>query len=147
MEKGQLKLSFGMIFSIILIIIFISFAFYAIQKFLGMQRAIQVGQFIDDLQSDVDKLWKGVQGSQEVEYTLPKKIKRICFKDDEYENMFFYPEGSFEGFNSIEIKHIDIKKITKEKNPFCIENTNGKIKIIIKKDYGEELVTLVENKK
>ena len=143
-KRGQMKLSFGMIFSIILIIIFIVFAFYAISKFIGMQRIAQVGQFVDCLQSDVDKMWKGTQGSQEAEYSLPKKIKEVCFTDDEYENLFFYPEGSSEGFNSIEIKHIDIEKITENENPFCIQNTDGKVKMIVKKGFGEELVMITD---
>ena len=143
-KRGQMKLSFGMIFSIILIIIFLAFSFYAISKFLGLQRIAQVGQFVEGLQTDVDKMWKGSQGSQEVEYILPKKIKEICFTDDEYENLFFSPRGSSEGMDSIEIKHIDIEKITENENPFCIKNTDGKVKIIIKKSFGEELVMITD---
>lgn len=159
---GQMKLSFGMIFSIILIIIFIAFAFYAIQKFLGIQRAIQVGQFKDNLQSNVDKIWKGSQGSKEVEYILPKKIEYICFVDYnsnakgekenlynklkqayyEYENLFFYPVGSAEGLDAFELKNINIEKITGNENPFCVENIKGKVKMTIKKDYGEALVCI-----
>lgn len=143
-ERGQMRLSFGMIFSIILMIIFIAFAFFAINKFLGMQRIAQVGQFTDGLQTDVDKMWKGSQGSREVEYSLPKKIKEVCFRDDEYGNLFFYPLDSSEGFNSIEIKHIDIEKIIENENPFCIKNIDGKVKMIVKKSFGEELVMITD---
>ena len=76
-----MKLSFGMIFSIILIVIFIGFAFFAIQKFLGIQNSVQVGKFSNDFQLDVDKIWKGSQGSEEKEYFLPKKITFVCFTD------------------------------------------------------------------
>ena len=86
-KRGQMKISFGMIFSIILIIIFISFAFFAIKKFIGIQDAMKIGQFGDQLQSDIDKLWRGSQGSQEVEYFIPSKIESVCFVDDEYENL------------------------------------------------------------
>ena len=72
-KRGQMKLSFGMIFSIILIIVFISFAFYAIQKILEMQELMKVGKFKDNLEADIDSAWKGSQRSQEVEYILPKK--------------------------------------------------------------------------
>ena len=67
MKRGQMKLSFGMIFSIILIIIFISFAFYAIQKFLSIQNSVQVGKFVNEFQQNVDKIWKGSQGSEKKE--------------------------------------------------------------------------------
>jgi len=161
-KKGGIKLSFGMIFSIILIIIFIAFAFYAIQKFLQIQDAAKVGQFTNNLQSDIDSAWKGSQRSQKVEYSLPKKIEYVCFIDinsgrsgtnrnfyDELkhicyndENMAFYPIGSSQGIESKEIKHIDIEKITLDENPFCIKNIDGKAEMTIQKNFGEELVTI-----
>ena len=161
-SKAQVKLSFGMIFSIILMIVFIAFAFFAIQKFLGLKDTISVGKFVDDFQSDVNKLWKSSQGSQELEYSLPKKIEYVCFanllkpeqgayEDEDFyeefrkyftdENLFFYPVDSTE-LNGLEIKHIDIEKITENENPFCIENIKGKIKIVLKKDFGDALVSV-----
>ena len=164
MKRGQMKLSFGMIFSIILIIIFISFAFFAIQKFLDIQNSVQVGKFGNDFQSNIDKIWKGSQGSEKKEYSLPKKINYVCLIDYssdekgpnmnfyreleqayyENENLFFYPIGSAQGLNAKEIKHIDLEKITENENPFCIENIDGKVNLIIKKDFGETLVTIGE---
>jgi len=153
-----MKLSFGMIFSIILIIIFIAFAFYAIQKFLGIQDAVKVGQFVDSLQSDIDGAWRGSQRSQEVEYTLPKEIDKVCFIDTQLsgsnlyeelknvcynnENMVFYP---VEGLESNEIKHINITKITDSENPFCVENLKGKVKMTIQKSFGEGLVRIIRS--
>ena len=62
----------------------------------------------------------------------------------ENENLFFYPIGSAQGLNAKEIKHIDLEKITENENPFCIENIDGKVNLIIKKDFGETLVTIGE---
>lgn len=159
MKKGQIKLSFGMMFSIILIIFFIAFAFFAIQKFLGLGNTISIGKFVEDFQLNVDKLWEGVKGSQESEYFLPKKIKLVCFvnllepekgtyqNQDYYEvfdkyspdnNLFFYPMDV--GLNGIEIKHISIE----EDNPTCFEVKNGKVKIGIEKDFGEALVSVTD---
>jgi hypothetical protein len=140
-KRAQMKLSFGMIFSIILIIIFISFAFYAILKFLDLQDTIKIAQFKDNLQNDIDKMWKGNQGEREVNYVLPAKIKSVCFKEDEYENLVFRADKFIEGG---QIEHINITKITEE-GEFCIENSDNKIKMIIKKDYGEALVTIEKN--
>ena len=98
----------------------------------------------------------------EREYTLPKEVKYICFADlssgksGEYknfynsflqiyfekENFFFYPVGSGQGSDSKEIKHINLRKITENENPFCIKNIGGKVKLIIKKNFGEALVTI-----
>ena len=163
-KRGQMKMSFGMIFSIILMIVFVSVAFYAIQKFLELQNSTQIAKFARDLQEDVDKMWKGSQGSQSQTYFLPSKIDYVCFIDyisSEYgryddffseldqfyyenENLFFYPPGSAEGLDSKEIKHIDLDKMTNSENPFCTKNTKGKVKMVIKKEFGEALVTITD---
>jgi len=135
-KRGQMKISFGMIVSVILIIVFISFAFFAIGKFLDLQRSVEVGQFTNNLQFDIDKIWKS-QGAQEVEYRLPSKIEKVCFVDysslergedisiyDDLkkafygsENLIFYPVGSGEGLDSTIIQNIDLEIITKNQNP------------------------------
>lgn len=161
-KEGQMKLSFAMIFSIILIILFVSFSFYAIQKFLGITNSIQIGKFTEDLQNDIDKIWKSSQGSDKNRYSLPSKIELVCFVDydsskrgsnqnlydelkTEYygtKNLFFYPLKASEGLGSKTIKNIDLSKITQSENPFCIENINGKVSIAAKKDFNEQLVTI-----
>lgn len=163
-KRGQLKLSFGMIFSIILIIIFIAFAFYAVQKFIDVQKSVQIGKFASDFQNDIDKIWKGSQGLQEKEYFLPKKISFVCFADYssnekgqnrnfydelklvyyENENLFFYPIGSAEGIGGKEMKHIDLTKTTETENPLCAKNIEGRISFTIQKDFNEALVTITE---
>ena len=101
---------------------------------------MKIGLFGDKLQSDVDKLWRGSQGSQEVEYFLPSKIESVCFVDDEYQNLVFHSESFIEGKK---IEHIDLETITEE-GDFCIDVINGKIKMTVKKNYGEALVTITE---
>ena len=140
-NSGQMQLSFGMIFSIILIIIFVAFAFYAIMKFLGIKDAALIGKFQDKLQNDIDKIWKGQQGSQEVEYILPNKIKAVCFVNDEYENLIYQSE---EFISRVKIEHLDIEKSLNGSEKLCFENTDGKINLIIKMNPGEKLVTLTK---
>jgi len=164
LKQGQMHLSFGMIFSIILIIAFVAFAFYAIMKIIGLQKSVTVGQFVKDLQEDVDKMWRGSEGSQPVEYRLPSEITYVCFVDysipkegtwqDLYsplrrsytgnENLFFYPSEAAGNLASTEIAHLDMNSIISINNPFCIKNTKGKIKITLSKNYGEALVMLEE---
>jgi len=163
-KRGQLKLSFGMIFSIILIIIFIAFAFFAITKFLDIQKSVEVGRFISEFQSDVDRIWSGSQGSQLNEYFLGSDVEYVCIIDYvkpsigsdekiykeleqayyEKENLFFYPIGSAQGLDAREIKHINIEETTQTKNPLCFRNVKGKTNIRIKKEFGEALVTISE---
>jgi hypothetical protein len=167
-KKAQMKLSFGMIFSIILIIVFLGFAIYAITLFLGVVDSTKIGKFSDDLRGDVNKVWKSSQASQEVEYSLPGRIEKVCFVDYSSEpkstgdtslgneslynrlkqvyygeeSLFFYPLGSGKGLDALIIEHINIKKITKDENPFCIDVEKEKVKMTLKKDYNETLVTI-----
>ena len=159
---GQMKLSFGMIFSIILIMVFLAFTFFAIKTLLGMNCAVTVARFQSSIQEDVDRAWKASIGSQEEIYNLPKKIEKVCFVDyssdalGEYsslyselntafwetENIIFYPVGSACGIDSFHIKHIDLLKMTQNDNPLCFDNVNGKITLNIEKEYGAQLAII-----
>jgi hypothetical protein len=138
-KLGQANISFGMIFSIILIIIFLAFGFYAITKFIEMQKTVQIQQFSKNLQDDVDKMWKSVQGSQEISYTLPNQVTAICFQEDEFQNMKFVSENPIPGK---QINNIDIVNTVGNAGSLCIKNNKGKVKIRLLKEYGETLVTL-----
>ena len=160
--KGQISLSFGMIFSIILIIIFVVVAFYAINKFLNLQKDIQVKQFTTNLQRDVNNIWQGSQGSQEVVYKLPKKIKAVCFvnfSDSDrgidsgifnelrplYEdNVAFYPALGVKGSTSFNLENINLREMTSTNNPFCIQILNGEIKMKIVMNPDEALARIVK---
>src|SRR3989339_495315 len=146
--------------SIILFFVSFFFIFYAIGKFLDIQNSIQVGKFKDKLQADIDKLWKGTQGSQTVEYKLPSSVKKVCFVDFSVsgngvnlnlynplkssfygsENMVFYPVGSAQGLDSVIINHIYLDEIVKSENPYCIDVIDGDVNIHLEKDYGQATV-------
>ncbi len=136
-KKAQMKLSFGMIFSIILIIIFVALAFYVIYKFVGIQKNAEIGIFVDNLQGEVDKMWKSSKGSKELEHALPSKITDVCFTDTS--EIYFKPAGSGGNFDYIEIDHINDANI---ENEICFKNIDGKVKIVLEKNYGEVLVNV-----
>ena len=161
-KNGQIKLSFGMIFSIILIVIFLLFAFYAIKTFLKIQNTAQVGKFLNDLESDVDRIWKSAESSETKEYDLPSKIEYVCFVDFSSsatgtnsllynelkkgyygdENLIFYPLFSSSNIDSTEIKNIDLEEITKNENPFCIDNIKGEVELSLVKEMDDAQVTI-----
>jgi hypothetical protein len=140
-KRGQMKLSFGMIFSIFLIIIFLSFAFYAIIKFINFQQTVQTEMFKDSLQADINTMWQSQQGSREVEYSLPNKIDAVCFTLDDYQNMIFMSKKIIDGGD---IDNIDIESITSKEDPYCFGNIEGKISMTLVKDYGESLVKITK---
>ncbi len=156
-----MELSFGMIFSIILIIVFISFSVYVTIKFLGFQDKVKIENFKESVQNSVNDIWKGTQGKNTVSYALPNSIEKICFfdktanakgKDKDFynlflglslqENLMFYPEASGEGDNGIKIDNINLKNITALENPLCVDNIGGKVTMNLKMNYGESLVTI-----
>lgn len=164
-NKAQLQISFGVLFSIILIIIFLTFGFYVITKFLNMQTEILIGTFKTDLQNEIDKAWKG--GSQDIissqfEYTLPLKINYFCIVDfssgargayssyyneiKKYKrtnmNSYFYPEAKTT--NAINIEHIDIESITENDNPFCLKNSNEIIKLRLQKVSNNPNIIIIK---
>jgi hypothetical protein len=155
-KRGQMKLSFGMIFSIFLIIAFIVFAFFAIQKFLGTKDQLQHKQFIGDFQSDVDKMWKSSQGSQDVSYSLPNSIKEVCLTvkcgdlglkfscyslDD---NLVF--NSTKKNFDSTYISHLDMDNIfTEDEGRIkCFKVTDGKVHMRLIKKYNENNVGVAD---
>jgi len=159
---GQIKMSFSMIFSIILIVVFLAFAFWVIPTFLNLSDSVIITQFIDDLQEDVDKLWKSNIGSQTVEYSLPQSVVYVCFADTNSEaqgankafhtafrrlvygdeNLFFYPVGSGEGHDALVIDHLSLEETLQDHNPLCFPNQNGKVTMILKKEYGNNFVVV-----
>ena len=160
-KRGQTEMSFGMIFSIILIVIFLGFAFYGIKTFLSFQNNAKAVAFYEDLQADVNNVWESSQSSETQEYAIPSNAESVCFVDFESdaegsdsliyselrmadygtENLVFYPV-KFTGFESKEIDHLDIGETTNEDNPLCITTNNGKVTFRLKKGPGEALVTV-----
>lgn len=137
-NNGQMAMSFGMIFSIILIIIFLVFAFYGIKKFLDLQKEVQVKSFINDLQDDIDKMQKSFEGSQERNYIVPTKIEKICFVNEDKNLQLLGEKYS----DAKKINGINLEKMLGNKKEYCIQNTDGKIKIQLEINYGENLVTI-----
>ena len=139
-KKAQMEISFGMIFSIILIIAFLGVGFYAIVKFLDLQKSIQIETFSRNLQNDVDTMWKSAGGSQNLNYQLPTKISSVCFIDDPTQNLQFTSNEIIKGK---EINNLDIGNITAIENPYCINNIKGKVSLTLAKDFGETLVKVM----
>jgi hypothetical protein len=155
-KYGQMQISFGVIFSIILIVVFVAFAIYGIGKILCMNKIAQVGTFKSDFQADIDRIHRSTYGSEEVgPYYLPKGIEQVCFvrerknqKTGKMENMYFVSDESRCDIpTSFLINNVDMYKTTANSpgKTLCIENTGGKISMIIKKESGENLLIIMEN--
>src|SRR3989338_444616 len=80
-DRGQLELSFSMIFSILLIISFLTIAGYVLYKFVDFGKGANTNLFVQELQESIDKLWAAPQGTQELSWDLDISITQICFVD------------------------------------------------------------------
>ncbi len=165
--KAQMHISFGMIFSIILIIFFIAFAFYGIRMFLGFQDSAVTTSFVGDLRADVERVWRSSQTSQVYSYSLPSRVEAVCFGDFSEdvgkgmnrsiyselrktyfaeENLVFYPVKRSD-MESVKIEHLDIFEMTSGtdgQNPLCIPVRDGKLQLRLTKGISNSLVK-VEN--
>lgn len=160
-------MSFGVIFSIILIVFILVVAGIAVNHFLGLKKCTQIGLFIEDFAEeggDIDTAWNSQKFIDEIDYALPSNLDYVCFanlsnsiKGGSIEskvysdisiykfangNMFFYPREKACNMPYVTVKHIDINKITESKNPYCIPVEDGKIRIKIEKGFNEEFVRL-----
>lgn len=155
-----MSLPFGMIFSIILIVIFIVIAFIAIKYFLDIGDCAKVGQFYGELQKKVDDAWRSQESSFEISISLPSGVQEICFSNlseaklasspgVEYKelkrysvydaNTFIYPPSKSCEMPYKLINHINVSEMTKTKNPYCI---SVKDKLKIKKDIYDKSVII-----
>lgn len=132
-----------MIFAIILIAVFIAFAFFGIKKFLVIQEQVKYVQFAEYLQTDVNTIWKGAQASKKVEYLLPSRITEICFENKEKNNLIFNTKDpDNHDFKPKTIEHLDSSSMFIDSEEICIPNKDGTVSMHISKDYSQNLVTI-----
>jgi hypothetical protein len=156
--KGQIQLSFGIIFSIIIIIATIVVAFYVIGYFLDLSKCTKVGLFYDGLKKDVDKAWRAdiTQGIYKNE--LPSGIKKVCFgnssqqyaKEDE-EQFAYFSSRSVAGMNGLfyppekacdsELAFFKVEHAVTDKF-FCVPVASGTAKVKLSKGSADALVKL-----
>ncbi|MFA5019534.1 MAG: hypothetical protein WC533_00365 [Candidatus Pacearchaeota archaeon] len=158
-KRGQINLSFGMIFSIILIIAFMAVAFYAINMFLDLKDKTAKAQFVEDFEEKVLELHRSsILGASYIfEESIPGNVEKVCFWDSSksttgsdkgivselkrvsnVHNFYFYPRNS--ALPSVEIKYIDMDSFTS--NPYCINVAEEKIKIFLEKKEGSSLISV-----
>ncbi|MCH7850330.1 MAG: hypothetical protein IH845_01675 [Nanoarchaeota archaeon] len=159
-KSGQqmMGMSFGMIFAVFMIVVFLVIAFIAVRGFLDIGDTAEVGLFWKSLQEEVDDAWRGQSSSTKFKIKLPRGVEKICFGDlngritgleEDYlavrdfevydANAFLIPRGAAEGLEFKLISHINLEKIIEDQNPYCVDVTNG---LVIEKDFYDKLVII-----
>jgi len=157
--EGAIGMSFGWMFSLILIIFFIFTAIYGIKAFLNMASCTKVGSFYETLQDKVDEAYRSSSSDFEMDVNIPG-INMICFANlseeitgplyayeeiEKYEvygaNTFLLPTQKACDMPYKTIKHLNISKTILSKNPLCFDlSEEGKIRIV--KGYYDKAVTI-----
>jgi hypothetical protein len=157
-KRGQqaIGMSFGMMFAIFLIIVFVVIAFIAVNSFLDLGGSASVGLFYDELQETVNDALRSQESNRNFVLNLPSGVEKICFGNlsasitnpgEDYDsirdyevydaNTFLLPPEKASGMQWKEIDRIDIAKITETKNPYCVDVDVG---LMIRKEFYDRLV-------
>lgn len=155
-SQGVFGISFGMIFSILLMVFFLVAAFMAVRFFLNYKKQAEIGLFIDELQNEIDKAWNSPSSSTTFESNLPSGIEYVCFinmsappssdtignqiyndvRFGSYDNNFvFYPIKSAGSLSHIVLEHFKMR----EENPYCIGVQGNTVNIKIEKSFEQAL--------
>lgn len=158
-KKAQFQIGFGMIFSMILIVVFIVVAFIAVNAFLGISCSVETGSFIKDLDSEINRIWKGAGENTMKEFKINGcNFEYVCFYDvasninGEYvsfaddiriftgdkgdHNLYFYPRSESD-VPSVFVDHVNMDL---PNNPYCFKKTNNAVNIRLSKSFNEALV-------
>jgi len=162
-KKGDLSISFGMIFSIILIIGILGISFYAIRYFLGLKQCTDYGLFNQDLDKEVMKAYESDSVKTTFKGSLPSAIKSVCFgslKDSSNSvefadikkrygsrdgNLFFYPPADAEDICS-KVSYRTVPHLSTEKlgGFTCFPVVSGKVSIKLEKGSFDSSVYVVK---
>jgi len=155
--QHTMALPFGLIFSIILIVVFIVIAFIAVKYFLDIGRCSEVGLFYNNFQDKIKDTLQTQKTEDEFEINLPSGISKICFanfsaeitNNEDYEqikdfylsgaNVFLLPPEKACDIPYKFIQHLNIKAITSNKNPYCADVSRD---LKIKKGFYDKSVVV-----
>jgi len=150
-KRGSIELSFGMIFSIIVVIAIVAIGFYVIKYFLDLGECTEVGLFYDEFQEAVDRAWRSELARDTFEGSLPGGITSVCIGDltqggsgDEFSafqrysrsnaNTFLYPIEHACGNSYITTDHLAQRPFT------CFPVINNRVQIGLEKTSTDTLV-------
>ena len=162
MKRGSIEISFGMIFSIIIIIALIGVAVYAITAFLDFSDDAQVGLFYEEFQNSVNDIFSSATTNRVISFSVSNSIEFVCFGSiannidagqyniqlralreassgfqQQNTNTFMYPPEEAGDLAFKKIDKIDLSSL----NTFdCFEVEAGKIRVTLSKGEFESLV-------
>jgi len=170
-KRGQiLGMPFQMIFSIILIAVFIYVAIIGIKAFMSNADSLKTASFVNDFRAELERSMSSYENPSSLQkYSLPSSIKYLCFtsnaslmrnstfpelnstKYPKYRMLagnyvFFYPSPKFlkSPYAKVdcEISCLNLTITPNPTNLYCIQTKNGDVSIVISKEAGKPYVTI-----
>lgn len=146
MKRGQLELSFGMMFSIIIIIATIATAFYFLRVFFQTSSCTSFELLHKEVRDRIDQVWRAPQAREQFSLKVPQTITAVCFgtpdvrheigeKLDAYrvqgEGVYFYPPlEACQG--SLAVKRIE--HVASQPAWFCVNVSNRIAHVTLEKE-------------
>ncbi len=155
-KRGDISISFEMIFSIIIIIAIIGAASYALVYFLDFKKCGEIGLFYNNFQKSIDYAWNADIVNTLFDGTLPSSIERVCvgnltladMNGVEYKafrnyvledaNLFLYPPAGACDISYKKLKHVNITEFE------CTSVRGGKASFSLNKREDEALVRVCD---
>ncbi len=142
-----MQLSFGMIFSILIIIVTVGVAFYVISEFMETGRCTELRAFHENLQREIDTTWRSASAQLTYNRALPSSVTSVCFGSiatldkerhgveaaafqsyrDTDNNFFIHPVQCGRGVSVRQLSHVGVAKA------FCVPVRDGKVKLALSK--------------
>ncbi|MFC1685965.1 hypothetical protein ACFLZZ_03005 [Nanoarchaeota archaeon] len=169
-KKGQstIEFPFQMLFSLILIAVFLYAAFTGINYFLERADQIKIGQFVLEIKAEVNEVWQTAESEQDYTAQLPSKIEVVCFGDlsstlvnlfcPDFElyrrqalireaNMLLCPpvestKVGTDAYYKIDCEGKECLKIEQDLGVSCIPVENGKLSLTLSKDLESPTVSI-----
>jgi len=171
-KAGQvMHLPFGMIFSMILIAVFVFVIFFVIRNFLVMRDCTEINLFISDMKENINNVWHAQAAGMNFSAAMPKMIEAVCFANlsaskklmgsaeernfadavwkeiSRYKgsenNFFLWPFRAVRICKDLSFRYtIAHIALPGDANPKCFKNDGGKITIGLEKKQGEALVRI-----
>lgn len=161
MKKGVMEISFGMIFSVIIIIAIIGVGVYAITTFLQIGKSTQIGLFHEKFSETVEEIWASAITNRVVSFSISNSIEYVCFGslesgsggryaaqftklrehssgfEQQNTNMFLYPPDKAEDFAYKKAEKVDLSSL----GGFdCFSVEDGIVRIRLSKNEFDSLV-------
>ncbi len=137
--KGQMKISFGMIFAIILMVVFILVGVFGAKKFIQVNDDLEAANFQYAVQEEINELLGEPGSSQQEIFPVPDDVEEICFQNQptgskEY-NFYSVPEGIIQEV----LDSVNWGFTTPSGERLCIPVENGEVSLLFLNIGGDSV--------